>query len=636
MSAAENLIARPSAALRLTPTSTGDVVNIPFNRVRRSALNPRKTFIHAGLVELAVNIFERTTFDDQGRVLQTGIEQNLIGRPSSEGVEVAAGERRYRAVELLVNGLAVPVQVDTDANGRAVMGEKYLQVPADYPMPFKVRDMTDAELIETATVENILRENMTPMEEADAYMALHGAGRSIEYIAIKYHKHPVTVEGRIQLAAGLGKEGRKALEAEDINLEHAKVIAATTGPLKKMLLDQARSGSSATSLKRMLEKASFPVSNALFDVQASGLAIDDSQGLGLLGEFPAQFKDPKAALSHQLEKLNEIKAEEEASGKWGAVEIVPVEGSMPELPPVGFVFRPSGMEPHLLLICATKTGKVGRSEAKVSKASADAFWHQEEEARKARKAAAAQAAGEGAEPTTTPSASAAPQGAPAPHPVTPEPPKIREAAHVIAHQARAQAIQGKLATDPHLCLLLACHALIESYPRHMELTTNAVKSVPLTPEARALVQDLMPLCCRFLGVDESGRLVKRSRLGFNVLDELLDPKVTTGDLLKLWALLTHQQVGSWDNNQGAVPHRVQEMAGILNVKDDVQQRFTLTKEYLDAYTTAGLHDLIETMPQEHRPVGILKASKSELVGLIVEKAQALKKAGWLPDLVKFK
>lgn len=635
MTAAHELT--PAADLRLTtPILTTDTVTIPFNRVRRSTLNPRKHFDLTGLVELAVSIFERTTFDDQGKVLHTGIEQNLLGRPDAApeyDTEIAAGERRYRSVGLLVEGLTAPIKIGEDANGRPIMGERFLQVPADYPMPFKLREMDDAELIETATLENVMRQNMTPMEEADAFMGLIGAGRSVDYIATKYGMHPATVEGRAQLASGLGKEGRKLLDAGEINLEQAKVIASTSGALKKMLLDHALRGSKATTLKNLVKQASFSVDNALFDVEASGLQIEDSQGLGLLGDFPAQFKDPKAALSKQLEKLHEMKAEEEASGNWGHVEVLPVDSEYANLPTQDFVTKPQGMKAHLILICATKTGKTGRAETFVRRSAAQDFKREEKAAEEAARVARANANG------TTPSTEASSPSATSAT-ITPEPPKIREAAHVIAHQTRAQTIQGKLASDPKLCLAVTCDALLKSKTymggNYMELSLPLPKEVPLTPEGRALATELAQTFGGLLMQEEgSGRLVKRG-LGFDVLDELTEPQITTDDLLKLLAYLTHQQAGQWEHPQSRPPSRVEKLADKLSVKGDVQARFTLTAEYLDAYTSAGLHALIETMPQEHRPVGIFKASKKELIGLILEKAAGLKQAGWMPDLVKFK
>lgn len=630
MTAAHQLTNAPTATLRLTdPSPTADVVNVPYSSVRRSALNPRKHFEHNALVELAVNIYERTEFDPQGHVIRTGIEQNLNGRPSAQeagGVEIAAGERRYRAVALLVEGLTAPVKVGEDANGRPIMGEKFYQVRLDYPMPFRVREMTDAELIETATLENIMRAKMTPMEESDAFMSLIGAGRSIDYIAGKYRMHPATVEGRIQLASGLGQEGRKLLDAGQINLEQAKVIASTTGALKKSLIDHARSGSSAIILKNLLKQVSFPVSNAVFDVEASGLQIEDSGGLGLLGDFPARFRDPKAALNKQLEKLNAAGAEEEATGKWGRVEVLSVDSEYANLPSVDFVLCPDGMKPHLTLICATKSGATARSEIYVRRTVALEFRKQLAE--EARREAAQQPSEGTTRPATTPSA------VPTSTPASTE--KIREAAHVIAHRARAQAIQGKLVTDPHACLALSCAALLDSGDRSFEISRTTMKDVPLTEEARALAADLCMVFATVVGLDEKGGLTRKRGMGFNVMDELLSPHISTDDLLRLWAYLTHQQAGGWDNNVGSVSVRADALAAKLDVKGDVQARFTLTADYLNAYTLPSLLALVQTMPEAQRPVGVFGASKGEVVGVIMEKADALKKAGWVPALVQFK
>ncbi len=124
-------------------------------------------------------------------------------------------------------------------------------------------------------------------------------------------------------------------------------------------------------------------------------------------------------------------------------------------------------------------------------------------------------------------------------------------------------------------------------------------------------------------------------MGFDVQDALTAPEVQTEDLLKLFAYLTHQQVGDWEHNLNDTPRRVKKLAEQLDVTGDVQERFTLSAAYLDGYTTDALHQLIQTMPEGLRPVGLMKASKKEIVGLILEKAPALKGAGWLPDLVKF-
>ncbi|GGO33528.1 ParB/RepB/Spo0J family partition protein [Deinococcus humi] len=614
------------APLRLvTPDPTADVVNIPYSRTCRSSLNPRKRFDHDKLVELAASIFQRTKFDDAGNVIRTGIEQNLIGRPSAKEsgmIELAAGERRQRAVELLVQGLTVQVQTGEDANGRPIMGEAFYQVPDSYPLPFRIEEMTDAELIEVATLENSQRQDMTPMEEADAFLALMAAGRTADYVATKYGKHPNTVKSRAQLAAGLGREGRKLLDEGAITLEHARVIAAASGAMKKSLTEHARNGNSISTLKNLVKAGAFLVEHALFDVEASGLRIDEG-GLGMLGDFPAKFADHKTALNRQLEALELIKAQEEGSGKWDKVEIVPVESAYANLPTHEWVTLPQGMTPNLALICSTATGKIGQSALYVRHADAQAFKRGQVE--KAR--AEAEVTGE------------AGSGAVTAYPAANTSPKIREAAHIMAHRARTRAIQGHLATDPRMCLALACESLAKvTISRNgggaMEIHLRGVKEVPLTEEGRALAAELASTFATVFALEESGRLTSRN-FGFDVQEALTAPAVQTEDLLKLFAYLTHQQVGDWDNSLNPAPRRVKALAERLDVTNDVQECFTLSTSYLEGHTTDALLKLIETMPEAFRPVGLTKASKKEIVGLILEKASALKQAGWLPDLVKF-
>ncbi|WP_415788442.1 ParB/RepB/Spo0J family partition protein [Deinococcus saxicola] len=607
-----------------------------FARTRRSSLNPRKRFDHALLVELAASIYQRTKFDGAGNVTRTGIEQNLIGRPSAKEsgmVELAAGERRQRAVELLVQGLTVQVQTGEDANGRAIMGEAFYQVTDLYPVPFRIEEMTDAELIEVATLENSQRQDMTPMEEADAFLALIGAGRTADYVAVKYGLHVNTVKSRVQLAAGLGRDARKLLDEGAINLEQAKVIATTSGAMKKSLTDHARNGSGVSTLKNLVKAGAFLVENARFDVEVSGLKIDEG-GLGMLGDFPAKFADHKTALNKQLEALEILKAEEEGRGTWGKVEIVPVESAYANLPTSEWVTPPHGMTPHLALICSTATGKIAQSSQYVRYTDAQAFKRQQAEVAAAAQAQAA--AGQGESGSGEASSTSTPR---TPYPTADTGPKIREAAHVLAHQTRSQAIQGHLATDPRMCLALACESLAKTTICHsgggaMEIHFRGVKDVPMTDEGRALAADLALTFGTVFAAAESGRLTYR-RLGFDVQDALTAPEVQTEDLLRLFAYLTHQQVGDWENSLNDTPRRVKALAERLDVTEGVQERFTLSAAYLEGYTTDALHQLIQTMPEGLRPVGLMKASKKEIVGLILEKAPALKGAGWLPDLVKF-
>ncbi|WP_420594318.1 ParB/RepB/Spo0J family partition protein [Deinococcus sp.] len=630
-----------TAAHELTTTAhplrlsvpTPEVVTLPFNAVRRSPLNPRKKFDLPPLVRLAVSIYQRTVFDDAGQVLRTGIEQHLLGRPAEgDTAEIAAGERRHRAVKLLIDGLHTEIQEGEDANGRPVMREVFYQVGPDYPMPFKIQPLTDAELIELATLENSQRQDMTPMEEADAFLALIGAGRTPEYVASKYGLHPNTVKSRIQLAGGLGREGRKLLDEGRITLEHAKIISTTSGALKKALTEQAQHGASVAILKRMIHAGAFLVENALFDAEKSGLRIEE----GLLGDFPAKFSDHRAALTAQLEALERLSAEEAATTtpdgqpRWAAVEIVTIEGEYADLDPREWAMRfqlPEGMKGSLILTYSTQTGKHQRIEGVARRRD---VWVFEEEARQAREAERAEDAGNGSAPQEAPLSPPPPSTAPA----------IREAAHEIGHQTRCQALNGYLASHPQMCLALACQSLIQA-ERHMShrslmgLKVSGRREVPMTPEGRALgqtVAERFPL----LFVLKDNQLSHRDAFKFDVLEELTHPDVTAADLLAVFAYFTHRQTGAWEEARSKPSSAVAAFAEQIKADADLIQRFTLSADFLNAYTAEGLHALMATMPEAARPAGTFKASKKELVALIVEKAAALKQAGWLPGLITFK
>ncbi|WP_293909681.1 ParB N-terminal domain-containing protein [Deinococcus sp.] len=608
MTAAQQLT--PAVQLTFAPVSSR-VELVPFSSVRRSPLNPRKKFDAAALIELARNIYERTPRDERGTIIGSGVMQNLMGRPSVEGIEIAAGERRQRAVELLVQGLTIAVQSGQDANGRPVMTEQFIQVPGSYPLPFCIEPMTDAELIETATVENIQRQDMTPLEEADAYLALNAAGRSIDYIALRYGKHPGTVKGRIQLAAGLGQAGRKLLDAGDITLEHARIIASTSGALKRSLTEQARSGASLRTLHQLVKSGAFLVEHALFDVPGSGLQIEE----GLIGDLPARFSDPKQALNKQLETLEAHKVELLASG-WKTVLILPSEDPYARLPYQDWLesYRvPEAFRGTLVFVYSTVTGRVERYEhvARINNV----------------RASQAEPGGTTATPRRLSRLSSPEQTGLG----------VRETAHRIGHETRCQALDGYLATHERACLVLAIERLWQDATHGrgelMGLKVTGRKESPLTPESLALsawVQERFPAL--FTELDDGTR---RPAPEVGVYDVLSAEDVTLGELVRVLASLTHRQVGAWESHTSRPSQALNGFAAKVELAGDLVNRFILTDAYLDAYRSTDLVALIGTMPAELRPAFKHGCPKKELKARILERSAALTAAGWLPELVKF-
>jgi ParB family transcriptional regulator, chromosome partitioning protein len=106
---------------------------VPIEYVRANPRNPRKLFSDAELSELADSIRER------------GIIQPIVVRArGADNYEIIAGERRWRAAQ------------------RAGLHE----------VPIVVLDVTDAEALELAIIENVQRSDLNPLEEASGYLSL--------------------------------------------------------------------------------------------------------------------------------------------------------------------------------------------------------------------------------------------------------------------------------------------------------------------------------------------------------------------------------------------------------------------------------------------------------------------------------
>jgi ParB family transcriptional regulator, chromosome partitioning protein len=113
------------------PTTAG-VLEIPLDLVQPNPLQPRKRFDDQALAELTESI------------RASGVIQPVVVRRTGEAYELIAGERRWRAAKLA--GLT--------------------------KIPAVVRDVTNAESLELALVENLLREDLNPIEAAEGYRQL--------------------------------------------------------------------------------------------------------------------------------------------------------------------------------------------------------------------------------------------------------------------------------------------------------------------------------------------------------------------------------------------------------------------------------------------------------------------------------
>jgi ParB family chromosome partitioning protein len=159
---------------------------------------PRTTFDQAKLEELAQSI--RTT----------GIIQPLLVRPSGGLFELVAGERRWRAAQLA--GLA--------------------RVPAI------VRDIADDNLLELALIENIQREELNPVEEANAYKRLiESLGLTQDEVARRVGRDRTFVTNYLRVLK-LPTDIQGLLEQEKLTFGHARALLSVQDPVGQRRLAQ--------------------------------------------------------------------------------------------------------------------------------------------------------------------------------------------------------------------------------------------------------------------------------------------------------------------------------------------------------------------------------------------------------------
>ncbi len=171
------------------------VQRVPLDRVRPCPFQPRKDFTQETLQELADSIKEQ------------GIIQPLIVRNKGDGFELIAGERRWRASQLA--GLK--------------------------EVPVIVREADDRQVLELALIENLQRENLNPIEEAQGYSELISAFQMRqEDVAVKVGKSRAVVANSLRLLK-LPPDVLAYVRDGRLSVGHAKVILGLNLPTEQKL-----------------------------------------------------------------------------------------------------------------------------------------------------------------------------------------------------------------------------------------------------------------------------------------------------------------------------------------------------------------------------------------------------------------
>jgi len=169
----------------ITTTPKDQIVNLNLDELRSNPYQPRKNFDEESLKELASSIKEH------------GVFQPIIAKKSIKGYEIIAGERRVKASKIA--GLKT--------------------------IPAIIKDFSDEEMMEIALLENLQRENLSALEEAEAYNVLKTKlNLTQEELALKVGKSRSHVTNMLGLLT-LPNEIKDEVMKGEISMGHARILS---------------------------------------------------------------------------------------------------------------------------------------------------------------------------------------------------------------------------------------------------------------------------------------------------------------------------------------------------------------------------------------------------------------------------
>jgi ParB family transcriptional regulator, chromosome partitioning protein len=171
-------------------------LELPIDSIAPNPKQPRKDFDDKALHDLSASL------------AQTGVLQPVVVRRLGDGYQLIVGERRWRAAKLA--GLA--------------------RIPAI------IREASDAQSLELALVENLLREDLNPMEEAEAYQRLLAEfGWTQEELAQRVQRDRSSIANCLRLLK-LPELIQADLRADRLTMGHARALLALASPAEQLRL----------------------------------------------------------------------------------------------------------------------------------------------------------------------------------------------------------------------------------------------------------------------------------------------------------------------------------------------------------------------------------------------------------------
>ena len=230
----------PPARIDPAPAGDREIVPIDLALLMPSPLNPRRTFSEESIAELAETIADKGLL--QNLMVRKPKESGYVAVTDSQGAthpgfyEIVFGERRYRALQLLAK------------QGRW-----------DKAVSCIIADIDDATHLALATIENVQREDVPPLEEAEGLARLHAMDPqdwSTQAIADRIGRTQRYVQQRIAMANNLAPAAKILFREKLLTVEAARDLAAESVSVQMEVLND------------LLDTCDFPTMDEILDTDA--------------------------------------------------------------------------------------------------------------------------------------------------------------------------------------------------------------------------------------------------------------------------------------------------------------------------------------------------------------------------------
>lgn len=259
--------------------------SVSLSALEASAANPRRKFDRKAIEGLAASI------------RNDGLLHNLVVKPvqgKRNRFEIVVGERRFQALKLL---------------------EDRGELPEDFTVAVEVRSkLSKDDSLRIATVENLQRQNMTPLEETAALTKLVHKGVTLDDVVAQTGLSASTIKRRMALNSLCG-EAKKALTKGELTLSQAEALTLGSDEMQQRILEDIANGGEFDSegIKATLLDDRPTVALAIFPAEKySGTITTDL----FAEDETSYFDDAEQFFALQREAVAELVKTYEASAAW--------------------------------------------------------------------------------------------------------------------------------------------------------------------------------------------------------------------------------------------------------------------------------------------------------------------------------